>query len=159
MIKINFIVANLVNLNNQTNQSKMKQLSPYLNFENNCREAMTFYKSVFGGDLDLMTIGSSPMAGEMPPETHNNIMHANLKFGNDMSIMASDLMGNDKFVQGNAFNIAVGCSSPDEIKMHFEKLSAGGNVFCKLEKTFFAELFAGITDKFGVTWLLVYGPA
>ena len=45
----------------------MVQLNPYLRFNGNCREAMTFYQSCLGGELTIQTVGESPVAGQMPP--------------------------------------------------------------------------------------------
>jgi uncharacterized glyoxalase superfamily protein PhnB len=66
----------------------MTQLSPYLHFDGTCREAMTFYQSVFGGELRLMTVGESPLAARMPAKLHARILHANLK-ADALTILAS----------------------------------------------------------------------
>ena len=60
---------------------RMAQLNAYLHFSGDCREAMNFYKACLGGELNLMVVGDSPMAAQMPPGAKNNIMHALLKSG------------------------------------------------------------------------------
>jgi PhnB protein len=68
----------------------MAQLNPYLTFNGNAREAMTFYQSCLGGELILNTIGESPMAAQMPKEKHNEILHSVLK-NEHLTIMAADM--------------------------------------------------------------------
>jgi PhnB protein len=57
----------------------MAQMNAYLHFNGNCREAMTFYKECLGGELNMQAVGESPMAAQMPPQIHTNILHASLE--------------------------------------------------------------------------------
>ena len=133
----------------------MAKLTPYLRFNDvKCKEAMTFYKSIFGGELTMQTIGESPMAKEMPEKDHGRIMHSTLKSG-DIEFSASDMM-RDKAVVGDNIALALNCDSEDEIRTHFSKLSQGGAVFMPLEKQFWGALFGVVTDKFGIEWTLNY---
>ena len=133
----------------------MAQLNPYLRFNNEkCREAMTFYKECIGGELTFQTVGESPMAKEMPKETHNRIMHAELKKG-EVQFSASDMM-RDKAVVGDNIALSLNCESEQETKKLFEALSSGGEVFMPLEKQFWGALFGVVTDKFGIEWMLNY---
>jgi PhnB protein len=131
----------------------MAQLNPYLTFNGNAREAMTFYQSCLGGELILNTIGESPMAAQMPKEKHNEILHSVLKNGH-LTIMAAD-MGSADPGQGRVALCLV-CSSADEIKRLFEALSADGNVDYPLKQEFFGT-FGAFIDKYGVRWNLQYG--
>src|SRR3989344_8437438 len=100
----------------------MAQLNPYLRFNNEKRrEAMTFYKECIGGELTFQTVGESPMAKEMPKETHNRIMHAELKKG-EVQFSASDMM-RDKAVVGDNIALSLNCESEQETKKLFEALS------------------------------------
>ena len=133
----------------------MAQLNPYLKFnDNKCREAMTFYKDCFGGELTFQTVGESPMAKEMPAENHDKIMHADLKSGS-LAIFASDMM-RDKAVVGDNVSLSLNYDNEAEIKKHFEALSKGGEVFMPLEDQFWGALFGVLTDKYGVEWMLNY---
>lgn len=134
----------------------MAQLNVYLRFnDSKCREAMQFYKECFGGgELTFQTIGESPVAKEMPEETHGRIMHATLKKGG-VEIFASDMM-RDKAVVGDNIALSLNCESEEEIRSLFSKLSAGGEVFMPLEKQFWGALFGVVTDKFGVEWMFNY---
>lgn len=132
----------------------MANLYPYLRFnDKKCREAMTFYKSCLGGELDFQTVGESPMAKEMP-EAGDKIMHASLKKGN-MTIFGSDMM-RDKAVVGDNVALSLNCESEAEVRDLFGKLSKGGEVFMPVEEQFWGGIFGVLTDKYGVEWMLNY---
>ena len=62
------------------------QFIAYLDFDGHCREAFDFYARVFNGRITMrMTYGESPMAGEMPPETHGRVMHSQLESGDGLN--------------------------------------------------------------------------
>src|SRR5262245_43734691 len=104
----------------------MAQINPYLAFGGNCREAMTFYQSCFGGDLDLRTFKGSPMESQVPPEASEQIMHARLTNGT-LVLMASDGL-REAPAKGNTITMSVNCTSDNEITTFFNKLSEGGTV-------------------------------
>ena len=131
----------------------MTQIIPYLSFAGNCREVMTFYKECLGGELNLMTVAETPMAGQMPAEMGQQIMHANLS-KNGWSLMASDM--NPNIQQGNTVNICINCNSEEELNSFFAKLSDGGTVHHPVSK-FFAGTMGDFSDKFGINWMLYYG--
>ena len=93
-------------------------LNPYLIFNGNCKEAMQFYKDCFGGELTVQTVAESPMAGQLPPQLQEAVMHSQLISGS-IIIMASD-MNREKLNDGNGSQLCVQCSSEREIK-HFFK--------------------------------------
>lgn len=129
------------------------QINSYLTFNGNCREAMTFYRDCLGGELDLQTIGESPMADKLPPQMKQSILHATLTKG-EVVIMASDMVGEKGLIKGNSVSLMLNCSSEDEIKTLYARLSAEGEATHPLENTFWGALFGGFTDKFGNHWLL-----
>ena len=129
------------------------QINSYLTFNGNCREAMTFYRDCLDGELDLQTIGESPMANKLPPQMKQRILHATLTKG-DMVIMASDMVGEKGLIKGNSVSLMLNCSSEDEIKTLYAQLSRGGEATHPLEDTFWNALFGDLTDKFGNQWLL-----
>ena len=59
----------------------MNQLNPYLHFGGNCRDALTFYRDCLGGELELLTVGQSPMADQMAPDAQNDVLHGCLTSG------------------------------------------------------------------------------
>jgi PhnB protein len=130
----------------------MAQLNPYLNFDNNCREAMHFYKDCFGGDLTLQTVGESPMmAAQMPAHMKDNILHSQLKSG-DIVLMASDL-NREKRLEGNTVHLCINCSSEDEINTFFSKLSAGAAITQPVADMPWGARYGELTDKYGKHWM------
>jgi PhnB protein len=114
---------------------------------------MTFYKECLGGELTLQTIGESPMADKMPPPMREHILHASL-VKDGLSLLASDMVGNEGLIKGNSVSLMLNCSSEQEIKSCYKNLAEGGNATHPLEDTFWGALFGGLTDKFGNHWLL-----
>jgi PhnB protein len=131
----------------------MAKLNPYLTFNGNCREAMNFYKEIFGGELSLMTGGESPAASQMPPQYHNAILHSSLKTV-DFEIMATDMVP-DKFNEGNTVHLSLICKTEKELHSLFEKLSADAKISQPVDQMFFG-LMGTLTDKFAKSWLLVF---
>jgi PhnB protein len=131
----------------------MTQINSYLTFSGNCREAMTFYKECLGGELSLQTIGESPLADKMPKKMKEYILHSTLT-KDGLVLMGSDMVGDKGLTRGNAVSLMLNCSSEEEIKNCFEKLSAGGRKDHPLENSFWGALFGDLTDKFGNHWLL-----
>jgi len=133
----------------------LTQLNAYLRFNGNCREAMTFYQSCLGGELNIQTVGESPMAGQMPPAMHNNVLHSVLA-KDGFELMASDMTGPEGVVKGNAVTLCIIESSKAELEPIFTKLSAGGTVNTPLTEEFFGT-FGDLTDKFGIGWMFQAG--
>lgn len=134
----------------------MKQIHAYLTFSGNCREAMNFYKECLGGELHLQTIGDSPLAEKMPENMQQWMLHATLTHG-DTVLMATDMVPEEGRIRGNAVAMMLDCSSEDELRTVFGKLSSGGGeVLHPLETSFWGALFGDLKDKYGNTWLLHY---
>lgn len=131
------------------------QISSYLTFSGNCREAMKFYKECLGGDLNFQTVGESPLSRKMPRKMKDCILHSTLK-NDELVLMGSDLVGEEGLIKGNAVSLSLNCSSEEEIKNCYSKLSAGGKANHSLEDSFFGALFGDLTDKFGNHWLLSF---
>lgn len=136
----------------------MAKLNPYLHFDGTCKEAMEFYKEILGGELEMITVGQSGMAEQMPPDMPkidpNRIMHSTLKKG-DWTLMASDMMDPSSFTKGDNVDLCLVCENKDEIQTLYEKMSTGGKVFMGLAKQPFG-WFAQFTDKFGTEWMLQF---
>jgi PhnB protein len=131
----------------------MAQLTPYLNFNNNCREAMKFYQECLGGQLDLQTVAEMPaMAEQMPPEMKDHILHSQLKSA-DIVIMASDL-NREKSVEGNTVHLCLNCTSENELNSFFTKLSAGGKITEPIAPMPWGATYGALTDKYGKHWVL-----
>jgi PhnB protein len=127
------------------------RLNPYLKFNGNCREAMTFYHECLGGELELQAVMDSPAAKHMPADAQNQIMHATLE-REGISIMASDMVNKQAYSQGTSIDLCINGDSP-EITSFFDKLAQGGRIDKPLREEFFGT-FGSLTDKFGVQWMV-----
>jgi PhnB protein len=128
------------------------QIATYLFFNGTCAEAFRFYASVLGGKIDFMqTTGESPMAGETPPDQHDNIMHVHMTVG-DQVLMASDAP--PPFEKPQGFYVSLGIQDPAEAERVFNALAEGGQVRMELQKTFWAERFGMLVDRFGTPWMV-----
>jgi len=129
-------------------------LEVYLFFKGNCREAMEFYKGVFGGELEMSTVGDAPDMPDMPKVDKNWIMHSTLD-GGAIKLMASD---SPKASEHSA-KVELSLGGTDEAKLTkiFEALSDGGTVKMPLKKQFWGDTFGMLSDKFGVDWNMNIG--
>jgi PhnB protein len=131
----------------------MTQINSYLTFNGNCREAMTFYKECLGGELTFQTVGESPLSDKMPKQMKDCILHATLT-KDALLLLASDMVSGKGLVKGNSVSLSLNCSSEEEIKTYYAKLSNGGSQNHPLEDSFWGALFGDLTDKFGNHWIL-----
>jgi PhnB protein len=130
----------------------MKAVVAYMNFDGNCREAMTFYSKCLGGELELKPF--SEMPGNHPPEAKDRIMHGRVSKAGLPVLMGSDTMPGHPFHPGRNFSISVMCESTQEIDHLFAALSEGGKVSMPLADQFWGARFGMFTDKFGIHWML-----
>ncbi len=127
------------------------QLSPYLNFAGNCKQAMEFYNEIFGGKLELSTFEDSH--APCPDDWKEKIIHASL-LCESMSFMASDSMPHGTVVFGDSVHLSIAGNDLETISAYFEKLSVGGKVDMPLAKQFWGDTFGMLTDKFGIHWMV-----
>ena len=127
-------------------------LNPYLSFRDNAREAMEFYRSVFGGKLTLSTF-KEYNASQDPGEA-DRIMHAMLEAEKGITLMAADTPNHMEYKPGTNFSISLSGDDEAELRGYFEQLSSGGTVAMPLEKAPWGDLFGMVTDRFGVQWLV-----
>lgn len=127
------------------------QFIPYLDFDGQCREAFAFYAAVFNARIPMcMTYGESPMAGEMPPETHGRVMHTQLESAGGI-LMGADGPPHQTSNRG-CVNIQV--DTPDEAERIFHALADGGEVQMPIAETFWAHRFGMLTDRYGKGWMV-----
>jgi len=130
------------------------KLNPYINFKDNARQALEFYRSVFGGELNIMTFGD--MNATQDPADKDRVMHGQLESPSGMTLMASDTPGYMQYspFAGGSMSLSGSNGDDAELSGYFEKLSAGGSVQMPLEKAMWGDKFGMCTDKFGVPWLV-----
>ena len=129
-------------------------ISIYLHFNGNCREVFEFYRSIFGGDFEMIsTFRDGPSDMGIPEEELDQVMHVSYPIG------SSVLMGSDVPIQfappvkqGSNFSVSYTPSSREEADMLFTKLSEGGQVTMPMEDQFWGDYFGSCVDKFGISW-------
>lgn len=126
------------------------KLNAYISFKDNARQAMEFYKNVFGGNLRMSTFKEYHASQDAKDD--DKIMHAELETGNGIVFMASDTPSQMEYRPGTNFSLALSGESEPELRGYFQKLSAGGKIGMPLEKAPWGDTFGMVTDKFGVTW-------
>ncbi len=131
----------------------MINLTPFLLFDGNCAEAMTFYQSCLGGELTLTKVGDSPMKDQTPPEQHHKILYGHLKSG-AMEFSATDWLHPTRAPkQGNTVCIYINGGKYSELRAIFDKLSAGADqeLLDDLRDLPFGS-YGHLADKYGVHW-------
>jgi PhnB protein len=136
----------------------MLQLDTYLFFDGTCADAMRFYERTLGGKLHLMTHGESPMAAQTPPGSANRILHARLELDGRL-LMASDSMVGQPTQGMKGFSLSLIYPTVAEAQRMFAALAEGGQITMPIGKTFWAEAFGMLVDRFGTPWMVNGGMA
>jgi len=138
----------------------MNTTTPYLNFPGTCEEAFNYYRNVFGGELGIVS-RFNEMPAEMPvPEGYGEkVMHISLDVDGKPMLMGSDAPEGfgPPFNAGNNVHLSLDAESEVAAKRLYDALSEGGAVTMPLEPTFWAKLFAMVTDRYGINWMISYG--
>lgn len=129
----------------------MYEVGPYLTFPGNCREAIEFYRSALEAEvLFVQLMGDSPMPEMGPAE---NVMHCTLQVGDSRIMMSDDPSGQVSRGAGMV-SLAIGLNDVEHARSVFERLADGGAVMMPLGKTYWAEAFGMVTDRFGIRWMV-----
>ncbi len=134
----------------------MKNTNIYLNFDGNCRDAMTFYGKCLQAEPNFTPFSAAPpeMAAAAK-STPDRILHAELANG-PVLLMASDTMPGMPFHQGNNFSICIDCESQPEMERLFAALGENGKVTMPLHDAFWGGRFGMLTDRFGINWMFSF---
>ncbi len=132
------------------------RLNPYLQFDGNAREAMEFYRSIFGGELTVSTFGEF---GNADPAMADRVMHAQLESEAGYWLMASDAMPGTTVTPGGSITVSLSGDEGDRLRQYWEKLSDSGTVTMPLEKQMWGDEFGMCTDRFGVAWMVNIGQS
>lgn len=137
----------------------MASPTPYLNFPGTCEEAFTFYKKIFGGTLQMHRFKEMPPEYAVPSNHAEKLMHCTLTVDGAPFLMGSDVLEGygPLFNAGNNLHLSLSPTDAAQAKAWYDALRNGGNVTMELTPTFWAELFAMLTDRFGVQWMISYG--
>jgi PhnB protein len=129
------------------------KLNPYLSFQDTTRDAMEFYRSVFGGELFISTFGEM---GDPEGAEANLVMHASLETPSGYTIFASDTPPGMEFAPGSQITISLSgdAESAEELRGYWQRLSADGTVKMPLERQVWGDDFGMVTDRFGIDWMV-----
>ncbi|WP_274630277.1 VOC family protein [Arvimicrobium flavum] len=129
----------------------------YLSFDGNCREAFRFYADVFGGTIvNMVTHGETEVRAHVPEDWHDRIINAHLVAGE------AELMGADSppgSGQPSGFSVSIQLEDAAQGERIFNRFAEGGSVLMPFEKTFWAERFGMVTDRFDTPWMINCGMA
>ena len=130
-------------------------IQPYLMFGGRCEEALEFYRTALGAQVEmLLRFSESPdptPPGMLPPGFENKVMHASFRIAGNV-IMASD--GCEVGTQFKGFSLSISVATEAEADRYFAALSDGGQVQMPLTKTFWSPRFGMLTDRFGIAWMI-----
>ncbi|PLR67326.1 MULTISPECIES: VOC family protein [Bacillaceae] len=130
------------------------QATPYLMFNGNAKEALEYYKGVFGGEIaEIQTYGEADYP--TPPEADNRIMHARFK-KDDLLLMVSDAFPGQSVDVGSNISLVLEFESDDEIRTVYSALIEKGSIYMELQDTFWGATYAKVKDAYGITWDLNY---
>lgn len=126
-------------------------LNPYLTFRDNAREAMSFYRSVFGGELAIKTYAE--LRGDDPAKA-DKVVHAVLTTPDGHTLMGADAPDPAKYEPRAGFSISLSGDDEERLRAYWERLSDGGTIVMPLERAPWGDVFGKCVDRFGTSWLV-----
>lgn len=133
------------------------QLNPYLQFADQAREAMAFYRDVFGGELSMQTFAEGGMGGH--PSNDDRIMHAQLVTPHGLVLMASDVPDGFPHEPGSAISLSLSGGDAGALRSFFDALADGGTVMEPLTEAPWGDVFGACVDRFGTSWMVNIGSS
>lgn len=130
------------------------RLNPYINFKDDAREAMTFYHSVFGGDLQIRTFSEFQASND--PAEADKVMHSQLETPDGFTLMASDTPNSMGYAGQEGFAVTVNGDEEEKLRGYWEALSEGGTVVVPYEVAPWGATFGMCVDRFGTNWMISY---
>jgi PhnB protein len=127
------------------------RLNPYIQFKDNARQALDFYKEVFGGELAVNTFGEF---GQQDSPDADKVMHGQLETANGFTLMASDTPPGMERNPGNNISVSLSGDDADDLRRYWDRLSDGGTVAVPLEKQMWGDEFGMCVDRFGIPWMV-----
>ncbi len=149
----------LTNIRDQIQPRKDMTLksTPYLLFDGNCAEAMTYYHGCIGGERTLTKLEDTPMKDQFPVEKHRRVINAHL-INDDLEFSGSDWMASPEFdpVQGNTTAIFVEGLRSDDVRSVFNSLAVGSDTerFQDLHESPIGT-YGQFYDRYGVQWIFL----
>ena len=130
-------------------QNSLK-LDIYINYPGHCEEAFKFYEQHLGGKISLM-VYHQQIPDNFPKEWEKPVLHAIIEIGGTR-VRGADIPNAEPM---RSAYLTITLETAERAEQIYELLSSGGEIFMKMEKTFFANRFAMLRDKFGTSWMLL----
>lgn len=127
------------------------RLNPFIYFDDTARQAMSFYRDVFGGNLAISTFDEF---GRADSPDANKVMHAQLETLKGFTLMASDTPQGMAFKPGANMSVSVSGDDSADLHGYWEKLSERGTVTVPMEKQPWGDEFGACVDRFGISWMI-----
>jgi PhnB protein len=125
-----------------------------LSFKGDCEAAFRFYERCLNARIvNIFTWGSSPMAGQAPPDWSDKVLHATLDLAG-LTVVASDVPFPDRKEPPKGFSLLLNVDDPDDAERVFNLLAENGTIEMPLQQTFWAKRFGILSDQFGVPWTI-----
>lgn len=129
-------------------------LNTYLNFDGDCEAAFNYYVQHIGGSVPVvMKYGDGPMAGRMPRESHDKVMHARYEL-DGFALMGTDCTSQDRYEPIRCAHVVLNLDDTAQAERIFTALADGGTVQMPLQETFWAHRYGIAIDRFGVPWMV-----
>jgi PhnB protein len=129
------------------------KMNPYLSFKGDCEAAFKYYEQHLGGEMGgIFRYGGTSLSSSVPADWPDKIMHGSITIGGQ-TLQAADVAP-DHYSTPQGFSLTLQIKNTADAERMFEALADGGQVRMPLEKTFWAERFGVVTDRFGVPWII-----
>lgn len=135
----------------------MPELNPYLSFRTEARQAMEFYQSVLGGELDISVFGDFPDMVQDPSQAEL-VMHAQLTTPDGLVLMGSDTPDGMTYEKPQGISVSLSGNSQDVTRQVWDRLSDGATVTLPLDVAPWGGTFGMLVDRFGIPWMLHGDP-
>ena len=126
------------------------QLNPYLSFRSEARQAMEFYQSVLGGELNVVTFGDFGQA----EGGADLVMHSSLQTDAGYALFAADTPPGMDFQEASRITVSISGDDVDLLRGYFRGLAVDGEVRMPLQVQAWGDELGMLVDRFGIPWMV-----
>jgi len=130
------------------------RLDIYVNYRGNCEEAFRFYEQHLGGRISGIVRHAYEPDPAIPADWKEKVLHGRIEIGGTV-LMGADI---PQAEPTRSAYLTLTLDREADAERVYSVLADGGEIFMKMEKTFFANRFAMLRDRFGVSWMLLQHP-
>lgn len=132
------------------------EMTTYLSFHGQCEEAFNFYEATLGGRIGpIFRYAGTSLSNQVPADWHDKVMHGSITVGVH-ELMAGDVAP-ERYEEPKGFSLSLQMTDTSEAERVFNALAKDGRILMPLEKTFWAERFGMVVDRFGIPWMINCG--